>query len=69
MNYFQAMKEVGIAIPPNGFVQSMNTWTLQMGFPVVMMQREGATDNVVITQERFLLDGMADKTEPPSDYK
>ncbi|XP_062584013.1 glutamyl aminopeptidase-like, partial [Saccostrea cucullata] len=50
---------------------TMNTWTRQMGFPVITMQTEG--DSYNLTQERFLyLDNMADSNTSQSnedDYK
>ncbi|XP_010080297.1 PREDICTED: glutamyl aminopeptidase [Pterocles gutturalis] len=41
----------------------MDTWTRQMGYPVLEM---GA--NSVLTQKRFLLDPNADASQPPSDF-
>lgn len=38
----------------------MDTWTLQMNFPTVFMERTG--DNVRISQSRYLLDRNA--TDP-----
>ena len=34
----------------------MDTWTLQMGFPVVTIIRIGSTDKAKATQKHFLLD-------------
>ena len=34
----------------------MDTWTLQMGFPVVTITRIGSTDKAKATQKHFLLD-------------
>jgi aminopeptidase N len=33
----------------------MNTWTRQMGYPVITVIRDG--DNYILQQDRFLLDG------------
>jgi len=47
-------------------VDVMNTWTLQMNFPVVNVERYDA-DNLVISQQRFLISGSDvsdDKTSP-----
>ncbi|NWV09614.1 AMPE aminopeptidase, partial [Ptilonorhynchus violaceus] len=40
----------------------MDTWTRQMGYPVLEMG-----DNSVFTQKRFLLDPNANASQPPSD--
>uniref|UniRef100_U3JVG0 Aminopeptidase n=1 Tax=Ficedula albicollis TaxID=59894 RepID=U3JVG0_FICAL len=40
----------------------MDTWTRQMGYPVLEMG-----DNLVFTQKRFLLDPSANASHPPSD--
>ncbi|XP_005148679.2 glutamyl aminopeptidase [Melopsittacus undulatus] len=40
----------------------MDTWTRQMGYPVLQME-----SNSVLTQKRFLLDPNADASYPPSD--
>ncbi|KFP86813.1 Glutamyl aminopeptidase, partial [Apaloderma vittatum] len=40
----------------------MDTWTRQMGYPVLEMG-----DNSVLTQKRFLLDPSANASHPPSD--
>ncbi|KAJ7407487.1 Glutamyl aminopeptidase [Willisornis vidua] len=40
----------------------MDTWTRQMGYPVLEMG-----DNLVLTQKRFLLDPNANASHPPSD--
>ena len=34
----------------------MDTWTLQMGFPVVTITRIGSTDKAKAIQKHFLLD-------------
>jgi len=62
------MNATGVSLPPNGFVNSMKSWTLQMGYPTIYMKRNG-TNDVKITQERFLLDPLANKSEPESPYK
>ncbi|NWU63672.1 AMPE aminopeptidase, partial [Pterocles burchelli] len=41
----------------------MDTWTRQMGYPVLEMG-----GNSVLTQKRFLLDPSADASQPPSDF-
>ncbi|NXF04194.1 AMPE aminopeptidase, partial [Smithornis capensis] len=41
----------------------MDTWTRQMGYPVLEMR-----DNSVFTQKRFLLDANANAAYPPSDF-
>ncbi|CAK8674728.1 unnamed protein product [Clavelina lepadiformis] len=59
----------GVENPPVGFSNAMNTWILQMGYPVVNMKRESTTStNVKLTQERFLLDPNAKLDEPTSPY-
>ena len=40
----------------------MDTWTLQMGYPVVTVKRNG--NKATLTQEHFLLDRNAVVTEP-----
>ncbi|XP_072112058.1 glutamyl aminopeptidase [Mobula birostris] len=42
----------------------MDTWTRQMGFPVL-----NVTSDSVVSQKRFLLDPKADATQPPSFLK
>ncbi|NWU99846.1 AMPE aminopeptidase, partial [Upupa epops] len=41
----------------------MDTWTRQMGYPVLEM-----SSNSVFTQKRFLLDGSANASQPPSEF-
>ena len=38
--------------------EMMDTWTLQMGFPLVTLARSGR--NVTVTQERFMFKTLAD---------
>ena len=45
----------------------MDTWTLQMGLPVVQLDVFG--NQLRLRQERFLLDPKANKTEPVNRYK
>lgn len=45
----------------------MDTWTRQMGLPVVNVQR--TSDSLVLTQERFLSDGNATFDPSESPYK
>ena len=45
----------------------MDTWTRQMGLPVVVVTIRGR--DVGLEQERFLLDPKANKTQPPSSYR
>jgi aminopeptidase N len=45
----------------------MDTWTLQMGFPVVTITK--MADRAVASQKRFLLDGKSDPNESPFGYK
>ena len=40
----------------------MDTWTLQMGFPVVTIKRVGNSDKATATQKHFLLDPNANVT-------
>ena len=47
----------------------MDTWILQMGYPVINMMRDGTGTTVRITQDRFLIDPEADKSEPPSPFE
>ena len=44
----------------------MNTWTRQMGYPVITIIRDG--DNYILQQDRFLLDGNS-SLGPPSIYE
>ncbi|KAJ8336281.1 hypothetical protein SKAU_G00396240 [Synaphobranchus kaupii] len=44
----------------------MDTWTKQMGYPVLSLSVEGTS--AILRQERFLLDPKADPTEPPSPF-
>lgn len=48
----------------------MDTWTQQMGFPLIYLSREGGV--ITATQERFLLTpekgNTSIKTEPKSKY-
>ena len=46
----------------------MNTWTVQKGYPVLNLSKNG--DKYVVTQERFLTDQSAVETEvSPYNYK
>ncbi|XP_070179100.1 glutamyl aminopeptidase-like, partial [Littorina saxatilis] len=40
----------------------MDTWTLQMGYPVVTVKRKPGTNQITLSQERFLLSHGSDKT-------
>lgn len=42
----------------------MDTWTLQMGFPVVTIKRVDKTSKATATQKHFLLDPNAEVKEP-----
>ena len=46
----------------------MDTWTLQMGFPVVTIKRVGSSNKATATQKHFLLDPNA-VVKQPSDFK
>lgn len=46
----------------------MNTWTRQMGYPVLTVKPGDETNTYVITQSRFLLDSEA-VYENDSPYK
>lgn len=46
----------------------MDTWTIQMGFPVVKLDVVDRNE-IRLRQERFLLDPSADKTQPPSNFR
>ncbi|XP_078493564.1 aminopeptidase N isoform X1 [Ciona intestinalis] len=61
-----AIASTGGTNPAPNFATAMQSWTLQMGYPVVTMTKVGAT--VTVTQQRFLLDPKADKTQPPSNF-
>ncbi|XP_066907179.1 aminopeptidase N [Halyomorpha halys] len=39
----------------------MDGWTLQVGYPVVTVQREYGSQSIVLTQEKFLLSGKNDE--------
>lgn len=45
----------------------MNTWTVQMGYPVVNVKKEG--NQYILTQKRFLADPESTTQGPPSVYK
>uniref|UniRef100_H2YEN8 Aminopeptidase n=1 Tax=Ciona savignyi TaxID=51511 RepID=H2YEN8_CIOSA len=62
----QAIDTTGGQNPTNSFATAMQSWTLQMGNPVVTLTRGGS--GVVATQQRFLLDPNADKSQPPSPF-
>ncbi|KAJ7393976.1 hypothetical protein OS493_003647 [Desmophyllum pertusum] len=48
----------------------MDTWTLQMGFPVVTIKRTGGSGKATATQKHFLLDPNANVTvKSPFNYK
>uniref|UniRef100_H2YEN6 Aminopeptidase n=1 Tax=Ciona savignyi TaxID=51511 RepID=H2YEN6_CIOSA len=61
-----AIDTTGGQNPTNSFATAMQSWTLQMGNPVVTLTRGGS--GVVATQQRFLLDPNADKSQPPSPF-
>lgn len=44
----------------------MDTWTLQMGYPVLKIAKKGAGNKYTVSQERFLYDR---KTNVTSKYK
>ena len=46
----------------------MDTWTFQMGFPVVTIKRVDKTNRAIATQKHFLLDPNA-VVEEPSPFK
>ena len=46
----------------------MDTWTLQMGFPVVTVKRNYQEKTAMVTQERFLIGKSKEKTEDSKDY-
>ena len=62
------MEEPEAQLPPGGFNEAMNTWVLQMGFPVMNFHRISSSQ-VVVGQHRFLLDSAADASLPESNYK
>lgn len=45
----------------------MDTWTVQMGYPVVNVKREG--NKYILTQKRFLADADSANQGPSSVYK
>ncbi|KAJ8271605.1 hypothetical protein COCON_G00104640 [Conger conger] len=45
----------------------MDTWTKQMGYPVLSLLTEGSS--ATLTQKRFLLDPNANPAEPPSPFE
>jgi aminopeptidase N len=45
----------------------MDTWTLQMGYPVITVNKNGAS--ATVNQERFLLDGESNDSEGKFGYK
>ena len=69
--YGQAASMVpGSKIPPGGYVAAMNTWVLQMGYPVVELERDPNNQNSMkVRQSRFLSDPEADIEKPESPYK
>ena len=44
----------------------MDTWTLQMGYPVVSVKKSG--NKFILTQERFLSDGSATTKSDESPF-
>ncbi|XP_063040617.1 glutamyl aminopeptidase [Engraulis encrasicolus] len=60
-DFWQAMADnSGVAV-----ADIMDTWTKQMGYPVLELSVAGTTAK--LTQKRFLLDPKADPTQPPVD--
>jgi len=56
-------------MPPGGMIEGMNPWILQMGYPVVYVERDPTyKEFILISQKRFLLDPSADIHEPESPY-
>ncbi|KAK3853242.1 hypothetical protein Pcinc_040203 [Petrolisthes cinctipes] len=56
-------------LPTNLTVKTiMDTWTLQMGYPVITVQRNNDGNSVTVTQERFLLTRQ-ENSEDTHDYK
>ncbi|KAK4302667.1 hypothetical protein Pmani_025262 [Petrolisthes manimaculis] len=56
-------------LPTNLTVKTiMDTWTLQMGYPVITVQRNETDTSTVISQERFLLTRQ-ENSEDTHDYK
>jgi aminopeptidase N len=49
------------------FAQIMNTWTKQMGHPVVQIRKTSANE-ITLTQEHFLLNPLVQPSET-SEYK
>jgi len=45
----------------------MDTWTIQMGFPVIHIRRQGAF--YILEQERFLMDAQAPGDIPVEESK
>ncbi|XP_076823238.1 aminopeptidase N-like [Clavelina lepadiformis] len=66
----KAVEEIGgPGNPPGGFAEAMNTWVLQMGYPVINVRQDPDNPkNMKLSQERFLLDPEADITKPDSPY-
>ncbi|KAK3860173.1 hypothetical protein Pcinc_033761 [Petrolisthes cinctipes] len=57
------------ALPTNLTVKTiMDTWTLQMGYPVITVQRNESDTSTIISQERFLLTRQ-ENSEDTHDYK
>ncbi|CAN7982366.1 unnamed protein product [Ixodes hexagonus] len=48
-----------VQTPPVDVKKVMDTWTLQMGFPLVTVNRSYDQRTALLTQKRFLLDGSA----------
>uniref|UniRef100_A0A0P5FVD5 Aminopeptidase n=1 Tax=Daphnia magna TaxID=35525 RepID=A0A0P5FVD5_9CRUS len=53
---------------PTNVKTIMDTWTLKMGFPVVTVQRDYSSQNVTITQKRFLVRKSNSTTADPTVY-
>ncbi|XP_037550467.1 glutamyl aminopeptidase [Nematolebias whitei] len=62
-NFWASLAEVsGLPI-----AEVMDTWTKQMGYPVVDLIASGT--EAKLTQRRFLLDPLADASKPPSPFR
>ncbi|CAF1156557.1 unnamed protein product [Didymodactylos carnosus] len=65
----QAMIENNIALPMNTTLEEiMSTWTDQMGYPYIQIDRNYGSNTVNITQKQFLFDIDAQPPKSPHNY-
>ncbi len=69
MILLQARKSKGQYTDPNAIADMMDTWTRQMGYPVVTVKRS-PRDTLTLTQKHFLIYSKGEASDDfPSQYK